>query len=200
MFTSRAEYRLSLRQDNADCRLSKIGFEIGLLPVRNYRKFEMKLKAIETELARLNVTRCASDTLVELLRRPEVSYHDLPSRDDALSAEVIRQVEIVAKYAGYIDRQQVEIEKFRSLEDKQIPNSFDYAGVPSLRSEARQKLAKIRPTTLGQASRISGVSPADIAILMVWLKRHTATLPDQSLPNGLDVAESASSALEVPSS
>ncbi len=200
MFTSRAEYRLSLRQDNADCRLSRIGYEIGLLPVRHYRKFELKRKAIETELARLDITRCGSDTLVQLLRRPEVSYCDLPSRDDALSAEVIRQVEIVAKYAGYIDRQQVEIEKFRSLEDKQIPNSFDYAGVPSLRSEARQKLANIRPATLGQASRISGVSPADIAILMVWLKRHIATLPDQSLPNGPDVPESASSALEVPSS
>ncbi len=199
MFTSRAEYRLSLRQDNADGRLSRIGYEIGLLPSRNYRKFELKREAIETELARLYITRCGSDTLVELLRRPKVSYCDLPSRDDALSAEVIQEVEIVAKYAGYIDRQQVEIQKFRSLEGKEIPSSFDYAGVPSLRSEARQKLAKIRPATLGQASRISGVSPADIAILMVWLKRHTGTNPHDCRSQRLDLPESTSPALGVPS-
>jgi len=200
MFTSRAEYRLSLRQDNADGRLSRIGYEIGLLPSRNYRKFELKREAIETELARLCITRCGSGTLMDLLRRPEARYHDLPSRDDALSAEVIQEVEIVAKYAGYIDRQQVEIQKFRSLEGKEIPSSFDYAGVPSLRSEARQKLAKIRPATLGQASRISGVSPADIAILMVWLKRHTGTHAHNCRRDGPHVPESASSALEVPSS
>ena len=109
-----------------------------------------------------------------LLRRPEVGYTDLPSRDDSLSAEVIEQVEIEIKYAGYIDRQEVEVEKFKTLESKQIPDTFDYAVVPSLRTEARVKLQKIRPQTLGQASRISGVSPADIAILAVWLKRGPA--------------------------
>jgi tRNA uridine 5-carboxymethylaminomethyl modification enzyme len=109
--------------------------------------------------------------LLQLLRRPEVHHRDLPDRDPALSQEVVEQVEIAIKYAGYIERQQTEVERFRTLENKEIPAAFDYSQVPSLRIEARQKLAKIRPATLGQASRISGVSPADISILMVWLKR-----------------------------
>jgi len=174
MFTSRAEYRLILRQDNADMRLSQIGHEIGLLPARNFRKFSEKREAIAKEMKRLSTTRVGTDLMQMLLRRPEVGYIDLPSRDDSLAAEVIRQVEIEIKYAGYIDRQEVEVEKFKSLESKQIPDSFDYAAVPSLRTEARVKLLKIRPQTLGQASRISGVSPADIAILAVWLKRGSA--------------------------
>lgn len=95
----------------------------------------------------------------------------MPNQNEALSDDVIQQVEIAVKYAGYIDRQEIEVEKFKRLEDKEIPNIFDYSTVPSLRLEARQKLAKIRPTTIGQAARISGVSPADISILMVWLKR-----------------------------
>ena len=171
MFTSRAEYRLILRQDNADLRLSQIGHDIGLLPDRNFRKFSEKRDAIAREIKRLSTTRVGTDLMQMLLRRPEVSYKDLPSRDDSLPAEVIQQVEIEIKYAGYIDRQEVEVERFKSLESKQIPDSFDYAAVPSLRTEARVKLQKIRPQTLGQASRISGVSPADIAILTVWLKR-----------------------------
>jgi tRNA uridine 5-carboxymethylaminomethyl modification enzyme len=171
MFTSRAEYRLLLRQDNADARLSEIGHHVGLLPERNYTKFKAKQKSINTELVRLQHTRVGTELLEQMLRRPEISYKDLPNRDDGLSAEVIQQVEIAIKYAGYIDRQQSEIEKFKSMEGKQIPESFDYSTVPSLRSEARQKLTKLRPATLGQASRISGVSPADISILTVWLKR-----------------------------
>jgi tRNA uridine 5-carboxymethylaminomethyl modification enzyme len=106
-----------------------------------------------------------------LLRRPEVSYNDIAYRDDTLSEEVIAQVEVAIKYAGYIARQANEVAKFKNLEDKHIPAGFDYAAVPGLRIEARQKFMKIRPVTLGQASRISGVSPADIGILMVWLKR-----------------------------
>ena len=174
MFTSRAEYRLILRQDNADIRLSQIGHDIGLLPGRNFRKFSEKRDAIEREIKRLSTARVGTDLMQTLLRRPEVSYKDLPSRDDSLAAEVIQQVEIEIKYAGYIDRQGVEVEKFKALESKQIPDTFDYAAVPSLRTEARAKLQKIRPQTLGQASRISGVSPADIAILTVWLKRGSA--------------------------
>src|SRR5688572_8498665 len=165
MFTSRAEYRLILRQDNADARLSQIGHAIGLLPERNFRKFSEKRDAIAREIKRLSTTRVGTDLMQTLLRRPEVSYKDLPSRDDSLPAEVTQQVEIEIKYAGYIDRQGVEVEKFKALESKQIPDTFDYATVPSLRTEARAKLQKIRPQTLGQASRISGVSPADIAIL-----------------------------------
>ncbi len=172
MFTSRAEYRLLLRQDNADLRLSEIGHEVGLLPERNYKKFRVKQESIEKEITRLKSTYYASGSLLKILSRPEVSYKDLPNRNDALSVEVIQQVEIAIKYAGYIERQETEVEKFKSLEDKQIPDSFDFSSVPSLCLEARQKLSKIRPTTIGQASRISGVSPADISLLMVWLKRY----------------------------
>jgi tRNA uridine 5-carboxymethylaminomethyl modification enzyme len=171
MLTSRAEYRLLLRQDNADLRLSELGHDIGLLPQRNYKKFKEKQAAIVAETDRINTTRYGSYTLVKFLTRPEVTYKDLPSRNGALSDEVIQQVEIATKYAGYIKRQGFEVEKFKSLEDKIIPDTFDFSAVPSLRLEASQKLARIRPTTIGQAARISGVSPADIGILVVWLKR-----------------------------
>ncbi len=171
MFTSRAEYRLLLRQDNADARLSKIGWEIGLLPERNYARFCAKQKSVDDELERLNCTRSGTETLAQLLRRPDITYDSLPDRDHRLPREVTDQVEILLTYAGYIYRQQNEIDKLASVESKRIPDTFDYALVPSLRNEARQKLSKIRPATLGQASRISGVSPADISILMVWLKR-----------------------------
>jgi tRNA uridine 5-carboxymethylaminomethyl modification enzyme len=192
MFTSRAEYRLLLRQDNADSRLSQLGYDIGLLPERNYRKYKSKQDAVDKELARLPQVRSGSDALIQLLRRPEISYRDLPHRDDGLSAEVIQQVEIAVKYAGYIERQQSEVQKFKSLEDKRIPAAFDYSQVPSLRSEARQKLTNIRPVTLGQASRISGVSPADISILTVWLKRCPGTngesdLNSAEVPDGCPV-------------
>jgi tRNA uridine 5-carboxymethylaminomethyl modification enzyme len=170
MFTSRAEYRLLLRQDNADLRLSQLGFDIGLLPERNFKKFEAKKAGIESELIRLNQTRFGSETLAQLIRRPEVKYVDIPNRDESLSPDVIQQIEIALKYEGYIARQEVEIAKMKGLEDKQIPTWIDYSRVPSLRTEARQKLAKIQPATLGQASRISGVSPSDVSILMVWLK------------------------------
>ena len=180
MFTSRAEYRLLLRQDNADLRLSEIGHEIGLLPERNYLQFNKKRDLIARELLRLESTRAGTDPLIQILRRPEMTYSEMPNRDPDLPLEVIQQVEITVKYAGYIDRQEVEVEKFKSLEDKQIPSTFDYDTVHSLRTEARQKLNKIRPATLGQASRISGVSPSDIGILMVWLKRGTP--PIQSPP------------------
>jgi len=171
MFTSRAEYRLLLRQDNADLRLSKIGYDVGLLPKRNIDILNRKVQLIDKELSRLSNTRFGTETMNRILSRPKTSYADLPSRDDALSEEIVRQVEIAVKYAGYIQRQEMDVYKFKNLEGKQIPHDFDYSIVPSLRMEARQKLARIRPTTLGQASRISGVSPADIGIVTIWLKR-----------------------------
>ena len=171
MFTSRAEYRLVLRQDNADLRLSELAYEIGLLPDHNYARLLTKRRAIEGELERLRQTRCGGETLEQLLRRPDISYSNLTNKNDALEPDVRLQVEIACKYAGYIARQDVEVGRFKELESKQIPEGFDYSSVPSLRAEARQKLGQIRPASVGQASRISGVSPSDISILLVWLKR-----------------------------
>jgi len=173
MFTSRAEYRLLLRQDNADLRLSDIGHKVGLLPERKARLVQEKQQRINAEILRLETTRSGCETLAQVLRRPEIRYEDLPNPKGRLTDEVIQQVEIAIKYAGYISRQEDEVAKFKNLEDKHIPETFDYSTVPSLRSEARQKFIQIRPATLGQASRISGVSPADISILMVWLRRGT---------------------------
>src|SRR5262249_12045482 len=131
-----------------------------------------------------------TDTLAQILRRPEVAYKDLPKPDPTLSDEIIQQVEILVKYAGYIDRQENEVNKLKSFEIKNIPDSFDYDKVPSLRKEARQKLSSIRPATIGQASRISGVSPADLSILLVWLKRYANADSDlnatDSSPTKLD--------------
>jgi tRNA uridine 5-carboxymethylaminomethyl modification enzyme len=171
MFTSRAEHRLLLRQDNADLRLSSIGWEIGLLPERNFRRLDAKRQAIAIETERLDRTRQGQNTLADLLRRPEVTYATLPGRDEHLDPEAAQQVEIAIKYAGYIERQEAEVARFRSMDDHPIMVEIDYTQVPGLRSEARQKLEKIRPTTLGQASRISGVNPADMGVVMVWMKR-----------------------------
>ena len=171
MFTSRAEYRLLLRQDNADLRLSRTGYETGLLPERHYRTVEAKDRAIRDEIERLERTRDGSESLAQRLRQPSTSYHDISTTNASLPPEVVQQVEIAVKYSGYIARQEVEVAKLKNLEEKQIPAAFDYSTVPSLRNEARQKLSRIRPATIGQAGRISGVSPADISILMVWLKR-----------------------------
>lgn len=178
MFTSRAEHRLVLRQDNADLRLSELGHEINLLPQLKYDQFCKKREALGIELARLENTRHGTETLAQLLRRPEVTYASLPKRDESLSPEVAQQVEIEIKYAGYISRQSAEIGRIKKLEEKGIPDDFDYTSVASLRLEARQKLAQIRPRTIGQAGRISGVSPADISILVVWLKRYKGTAPE----------------------
>jgi len=184
MFTSRAEYRLILRQDNADLRLADIGHEIGLLPFPNYKRFLKKRETLGREVERLKRTRIGSTSLAHMLRRPEVSYRDLPGADENLDSEVVRQVEISLKYEGYIDRQVAEVEKFKATEEKMIPTWLDYELIPSLRTEARQKLSRIRPETVGQASRISGVSPADISLVMIWMKRGFRAELDQESARG----------------
>lgn len=179
MFTSRAEYRLLLRQDNADQRLTSLGHELGLVNDICFHAYQDKQKDIDNEVGRLEIERNGQDTLAQLLKRPEVRYRDLPGARLDLSAEVVEQVEIVLKYAGYIQRQGVEATRFRSMESREIPPTFDYLAVPSLRIEARQKLDKIRPLTLGQAARISGVTPSDIGLVMIWLKRQSVrTVPE----------------------
>ena len=194
MMTSRAEYRLLLRQDNADLRLTEKGHEIGLISEERYQSFIKKKERIEREMIRLNETMvgtgvdvqeilktlssaplAAPSSLAELLRRPELSYASLRQLDtdrEELPPDVIEQVEINIKYEGYIRRQMHQVEQFRKMERKRIPDSMNYDEVPSLRIEARQKLKQIRPESVGQASRISGVSPADISVLLVYLEQQ----------------------------
>ncbi len=193
MMTSRSEYRLLLRQDNADQRLCRIGFRIGLISPERLRRVEEKYAAVDREVKRLAAkgvpptpelnefltrrgTAPVSDgaPLAALLRRPEIRYGDLapfdPDRPD-LPPEVAEQVEISVKYAGYIQRQLQEVEELRRMEDRALPAGIDYASIQGLRLEAREKLAAVRPLNIGQACRISGVSPADVAALMIYLEK-----------------------------
>jgi tRNA uridine 5-carboxymethylaminomethyl modification enzyme len=171
MFTSRAEYRLLLRQDNADIRLTPLGREVGLVDNDHWQLFEKKRQSIEAEIKRLQKLRDGSNTYAEILRRPEITYASLPVADQSLPDDVTQEVEIQIKYEGYIARDLEQIDRFKKLEDKRIPMSIDYETIGALRFESRQKLTRFRPDSIGQASRISGVTPADIAILLVWLKR-----------------------------
>ena len=174
MFTSRAEYRLQIRQDNADLRLTPIGHDAGLVGHEQWELFTKRRELINHETARLFQLREAGITHAELLRRPEVTYCALPGANLNLPEDVQQQVEIQIKYSGYIARDVEQIARFSRLEEKQIPSWIEYDKIPSLRFESRQKLLRYRPDSIGQASRISGVTPADIAILMVWLKKASA--------------------------
>jgi tRNA uridine 5-carboxymethylaminomethyl modification enzyme len=168
MFTSRAEHRLHLRGDNADERLTSLGREIGLVDDDRWSKFTARRDAIDAAVAALRIHRMGDTTAFDWLRRPENSWERL---DLGLSPEIARLVEIRAKYAGYIARQDRAIERFALLEEKLIPTSTDYASVVGLRNEARQKLIQFTPRSLGQALRISGITPADVTVLAVHLDR-----------------------------
>lgn len=174
MFTSRSEFRLLLRQDNADFRLSRIGSEIGLLSNARMAFFENKSRLFREELHRLENTKHEGIPLDRILRRPDVTYNTLPGRNQTLDKSVGELVEIEIKYSGYIERQSSEVERIVKNERKAFPSCFDFESVVGLRTEARQKLRQIRPKTIGQALRISGVTPSDVSLLIVALKRASA--------------------------
>lgn len=194
MMTSRAEYRLLLRQDNADLRLTEIGYDVGLISEDIYNKFLIKKKAIEDEVERLrNIVVKPSDVnnnylesigtsrittgvkMADLLKRPQVTYDNLAFIDSdrvELDERVKKEVEILLKYEGYINLESVQVDKFKKLENKKLSEDINYSEISGLRLEARQKLDKVKPSSVGQASRISGVSPADITVLLIWLETN----------------------------
>ena len=194
IMTSRSEYRLLHRQDNADDRLTSVGFQVGLIPKQRLLDVEEKYRQVRQEIRRLESTGVAespalhdfleragttavkgSARLCDLIRRPQIHYDDLAPLDPnrpSLAPAIREQVEIQLKYAGYLARQERQVEEFRREESRSLPSDLDYQSINGLRLEARQKLSEIRPISIGQAGRISGVSPADIAVLLIYLEQH----------------------------
>jgi tRNA uridine 5-carboxymethylaminomethyl modification enzyme len=191
MMTSRCEYRLVLRQDNADLRLTEKSFNAGLATEERYKKLNEKIKSIQEEMERLKaitikpvvankvITKFGSTeinqgmSLFELLKRPEIGYKELTELDSdrhELREDIYKQCEVQIKYTGYIKKQLAQIEKFKQLEKKKLYADISYSSIDGLRIEARQKLDMVKPTSIGQASRISGVSPADISVLLIYLE------------------------------
>ena len=200
MMTSRAEYRLLLRQDNADLRLTKKGYEVGLISQERYDWVCKKEQLIDEEIERVNHVKIGANakvqalleknnsiplntgtTLADLIRRPELDYDKLKDIDadrPDLPEEVTEQVNILIKYEGYITRQVKQVDKFKRLEKKKLPQHFDYNEISGLRIEAQQKLNEFQPLSIGQASRISGVTPADVSVLLVYLEQLKYSNPD----------------------
>ena len=195
--TSRSEYRLYLRQDNADMRLTEKGHDIGLVKEDRYERYLAKKEAVEKELERLKTERVTPKevnhilteiggseikvglSLYEFLKRPEVTYSVLDAigkgAGDEVSDDVKEQCVIMSKYEGYIDKQLKQIDQFKKLENRKLPEDMNYSSIDGLRLEARQKLDAIKPASIGQASRISGVSPADISVLLIYLEQMRKT-------------------------
>ena len=202
MFTSRAEYRLLLRQDNADRRLTEIGYQHGMVETQRIERLRAKESAIARADSILRSTRVGQNTLDKLLRRPDTTWQQLTEAAPELGAfspEVVQQVTFDHRYAGYISRQQQDIDRQQRLAGKRIPDEFDYHGLPHLRSEAREKLTRFRPRNVEQASRISGITPADISLLVLHLSGKSAAAVDRKTTESLAVDLDGQSSESPPS-